>query len=184
MLDRRELLRAGGLWLAGLALAPVALGAGEAAVEIFMRSAPDGSRVGFDPVGLLLRPGQTVRWINAGDNVHTSTAYHPANAGHPLRIPAAAEPWDSGYLVHPGESFELTLTVPGTYDYYCTPHEQAGMVGRLVVMDVPLSADRLAAPYPPPPDSSAWTSLLRQALHDLPSAVEILRHKRVYGLSG
>jgi hypothetical protein len=27
----------------------------------------------------------------------------------------------------------VTLTVEGVYDYYCLPHEQAGMVGRIVV---------------------------------------------------
>ncbi len=29
--------------------------------------------------------------------------------------------------------FDVTLTVQGVYDYYCMPHEQAGMVGRIVV---------------------------------------------------
>ena len=66
-------------------------------------------------------------------NVHTSTAYHPANHRHPLRIPEAAEPWESGYLVKPGDSFQITLTVPGVYDYFCAPHEMAGMVGRIIV---------------------------------------------------
>jgi hypothetical protein len=66
-------------------------------------------------------------------NVHTSTAYHPANDGHALRIPEAAEPWDSGYLIEPGDYFEVTLTVPGVYDYFCAPHEMAGMVGRIIV---------------------------------------------------
>jgi plastocyanin len=73
-----------------------------------------------------------VRWVNEA-NVHTSTAYHPANDGHALRIPEAAEPWDSGYLVGPGDRFEVTLTVPGVYDYFCVPHEIAGMVGRIIV---------------------------------------------------
>ena len=33
----------------------------------------------------------------------------------------------------PGESFEVELTEPGVYDYFCIPHEHAGMVGRIVV---------------------------------------------------
>ena len=86
----------------------------------------------FDPIGVLIEPGHTVRWVNEA-NVHTSTAYHPANHRHPLRIPEAAEPWDSGYLVKPGDSFQITLTVPGVYDYFCAPHEMAGMVGRIIV---------------------------------------------------
>ena len=41
-------------------------------------------------------------------------------------------PWDSKYLL-PGKVFEIELTVEGVYDYFCTPHEAAGMVGRLIV---------------------------------------------------
>jgi plastocyanin len=90
-----------------------------------------GARVGFDPIGLRVEPGTTVRW-RVQSNVHTATAYHPKN-GKPLRIPAGAEPWDSGYLVEPGRTFEVVLTVEGVYDYFCRPHEQMGMVGRIVV---------------------------------------------------
>ena len=31
------------------------------------------------------------------------------------------------------ESFEVTLTVEGVYDYFCIPHEAMGHVGRIVV---------------------------------------------------
>ena len=132
-LSRRTALRAGGLLLAGLA-APALIRRARAAgvVEIRMRSDPLGTQVGFDPIGVLIAPGQTVRWVNEA-NVHTSTAYHPDNDGHALRIPKAAPPWDSDYLIEPGDRFEVTLTVPGVYDYFCAPHEMAGMVGRIIV---------------------------------------------------
>ena len=104
-------------------------------LEIAMQGRGDGARVWFDPAGLRVEPGQTVRWINReAGNVHTATAYHPENDGRPLRIPAAAAPWNSDYLM-PGDAFEVALTVPGVYDYFCVPHEHAGMVGRLVVGD-------------------------------------------------
>ena len=114
MLSRRDAMRIGGLALAGL---PVWAKAAETdAVEIETRGNKDGSHVWFEPVGLLLRPGQTVRWVNRDPgNAHTSTAYHPANDGHALRIPADASPWNSDYLL-PDEVFQLTLTIPGTYD--------------------------------------------------------------------
>jgi hypothetical protein len=32
-----------------------------------------------------------------------------------------------------GAYFDVTFTVEGVYDYYCLPHEAAGMVGRIVV---------------------------------------------------
>ena len=115
----------------GLLLAAPALGA-PAVVEVRLRSDPEGASVGFDPIGLEVAPGTTVRWVLEA-NVHTTTAYHPDNDRHPLRIPEGAKPWDSGYLVDPGQAFEVTLTVEGVYDYFCAPHEEAGMVGRIVV---------------------------------------------------
>jgi plastocyanin len=127
---RRELLEAGGLWLAGLAVPRPARAAGP--VEIRMMSDPLGTVVWFDPIGIRIEPGQTVRFIVHG-NVHTTTAYHPRNDRHSLRIPEQAEPWDSKFLVNPGSHFEVTLRVPGVYDYFCAPHEAAGMVGRIVV---------------------------------------------------
>jgi plastocyanin len=129
---RRHFLTAGGLVLAGLAV-PMAARAARP-VEITMVSSPRGEDVSFYPIGVRIHPGQTVRWIMASPgNPHTTTAYHPKNANHSLRIPEAAAPWDSGFLVNPGDTFEVTLTAEGVYDYFCLPHEAAGMVGRIVV---------------------------------------------------
>src|SRR5207244_2995650 len=141
--SRREFLKAGGLALVGFGLVPnrrasvdALLGArlrSTGALEVIeMRSDAIGSRVWFDPIGLYMEPGATVRWI-VRENVHTTTAYHPQNDHHPPRIPESAVAWDSGFLVHPGDHFDVTLTVPGVYDYYCMPHEAVGMVGRIVV---------------------------------------------------
>jgi hypothetical protein len=47
-------------------------------------------------------------------------------------MPKEAKPWNSDYLL-PGESFSVSFIEEGVYDYYCIPHEQAGMVGRIVV---------------------------------------------------
>ena len=131
---RRSVLEAGGGFLAGLVIgsAEAAAAAGDV-VEIALRGKADGSYVWFDPVGVLIRPGQTIRWTNRdAGNSHTATAYHPAMFQRPRRIPVSAKPWDSGYLL-PQESFAAVFAEPGVYDYYCLPHEQAGMVGRIVV---------------------------------------------------
>jgi len=137
MLTRRELLQAGGLWLAGLAgprLTGAARAAAASVVEIRMRSDARGEHVWFDPIGVRIEPGHTVRWImDSLGNPHTTTAYHPKNGNHSLRIPEKATPWDSGFLVNPGDHFDVTLTAEGVYDYFCLPHEAAGMVGRIVV---------------------------------------------------
>ena len=133
MPSRRDFLKTGGLGLAGFGLLPNRwLRSTKALAVIEMRSDALGSRVWFDPIGLLVEPGATVRWI-VRENVHTTTAYHPRNDKHSLRIPERAVPWDSGFLVHPGDHFDITLSEPGVYDYYCAPHEAAGMVGRIVV---------------------------------------------------
>lgn len=102
-------------------------------VEIRMRSDALGAQVWFDPIGIQIASGTTVRWVlEAG--AHSATAYHPANANHAPRIPPGALPWDSGVLTRPGQTFDLRLDAPGVYDYFCLPHELAGMVGRILVV--------------------------------------------------
>ncbi|MDH5020907.1 plastocyanin/azurin family copper-binding protein [Halobacterium rubrum] len=86
----------------------------------------------FDPVGLLVEPGTTVTFVNASGD-HSATAYHPDSGDQPLRIPEDAAPFDSGVYTEDGATFEYTFDVEGVYDYYCTPHEAMGMVGRIVV---------------------------------------------------
>ncbi|TPM27870.1 hypothetical protein FJ955_18315 [Mesorhizobium sp. B2-2-2] len=98
-----------------------------------MKGRDDGSDVWFNPIGVLIKPGQMVRWTNLNPgSSHTTTAYSPKNFGRPLRMPKAAIPWASDYLL-PNETFSVTFTEQGVYDYFCIPHEHAGMVGRIIV---------------------------------------------------
>lgn len=174
MVSRRHILRIGGGLLAGLALPRLALphlALADEPVEIRMQGNADGSHVWFDPIGVHIRPGQRIRWINLDPgNSHTATAYHPKNFDHALRIPEGAEPWNSDYLL-PDESFEITLGVEGVYDYYCVPHEHAGMVGRIVVGSPPdprmTTAGDQGAPVP------------EEALRAFPPVEEIVRLGRV-----
>jgi len=114
----------------------IATPAPAATFEVRAVMSKNGADVYFDPIGLHIEPGDTVRWIQV-DGYHSVTAYHPANGDRELRIPEGAQPWDSGMLLaeYPakGSTFEHTFTVPGVYDYLCIPHEAAGMVGRIVV---------------------------------------------------
>jgi plastocyanin len=131
MTARRGFLMLGG-GLGAALLLPRGLRA--APVEVIeMRGSARGDRVWFTPNGLAVAPGTVLRFVNRDKgNSHTATAYHPANFDRLRRIPAAAEPWNTDFLM-PGESAEVTLTVPGVYDFYCIPHEMAAMVGRIVV---------------------------------------------------
>jgi plastocyanin len=169
----------GGLVFAGLATGLVGLPAqAKPVVEIRMRSLEKGAHVGFDPVGLLVDVGTTIRWIVDAD-VHTTTAYHPSNNAHPRRIPDGAEPWNSDYLINPGDSFEVKMIVQGVYDYFCAPHELAGMVGRIIV-------DRPTGPGSRPfdyfkgdPAAADWQSVPPAARLAFPSLEEIMQKRRV-----
>lgn len=164
-LTRREILGAGGGLVAALSLASPAAWAGDM-VEVKMQGRDDGSHVWFDPIGILIKPGQTIRWTNLNPgNSHTTTAYNPANFDRPLRMPKAAKSWDSDYLL-PNESFSVTFTEQGVYDYYCIPHEHAGMVGRIIVGE---------------PETHGWTKLAgadgdlpEEALKAFPAVEDIM----------
>lgn len=131
ILTRRKTLMLGGGLLVTLAASRNLAAAEPALIE--MSGTARGEKVWFAPTGIAIAPGATLRFENRDRvNSHTSTSYHPDLFDRPLRIPQDAEPWDSGFLM-PGEHFALTLTKPGVYDYYCQPHEYAGMVGRIVV---------------------------------------------------
>lgn len=181
MTTRREFVRTMGGMLPALVL-PLSWRAPRARTtveEIAMRSDQSGSTVWFDPIGVLVAPGTTIRWL-VKENVHTTTAYHPRNDHHSLRIPEAAMPWDSGYLVNPGNHFEVTLTVPGVYDYYCMPHEAAGMVGRIIV-GKPLGPG--AEPFDywvGKPGTAGWRDVPQLARAAFPDIARIISEKRVH----
>ncbi|MDZ7828758.1 MAG: plastocyanin/azurin family copper-binding protein [Halofilum sp. (in: g-proteobacteria)] len=130
-MNRRTFLGAGGVFIAGLSFGRGAAMADRAHIRLVQDAATGFA--GFVPVGLRVEPGTLITWEN-GSGVHTVTAYHPDNGGRPRRIPAGAEPWDSGYLITAGETFSRQFLVPGVYDYFCAPHERAGMAGRIVVV--------------------------------------------------
>lgn len=183
MRTRREFLKAGGIMLAGLSIANKTRATGlhasqtDGAVEIRMMSDLMGSNVWFDPIGLYIEPGQTVRWTCA-ENVHTVSAYHPRNGGHCLRIPEDAAPWDSGFL-SPGQHFELKLTIEGVYDYYCMPHEEAGMVGRIIV-GKPAGPGSLPFDYfEGKPGTEDWRPVPLTAQKAFPSVEQIMSEKIV-----
>jgi plastocyanin len=74
----------------------------------------------FDPANITVEPGTTVTWVQGGNNPHTTTSYDGL--------------WDSGMIEGgSGGTFSFTFEEPGTYDYFCVPHEQLGMIGTVTV---------------------------------------------------
>ncbi len=87
----------------------------------------------YDPPKVTIKAGQTVEWVNEGQTVHNATTNASmAQDKNDVALPAGAEAFDSGFLP-PGGKFSHTFKVPGTYKYFCVPHEKAGMVGTVVV---------------------------------------------------
>lgn len=83
--------------------------------------------------GVRIQAGETVLWRNTSQALHTVTADpEQAQDVENVSLPDDVEPFDSGEL-EPGDTFELTFTEPGTYRYFCIPHEAAGMVGEIIV---------------------------------------------------
>jgi plastocyanin len=87
----------------------------------------------FDPATLTVPKGTTVTWRNSSATMHTATD-DPGKAANSAdaALPSGAQPWDSGNI-DPGQTFQHTFDAPGTYKYFCTPHEAAGMVATIIV---------------------------------------------------
>jgi plastocyanin len=74
----------------------------------------------FDQPNITVEPGTTVTWVQTGQNPHTTTSYDGL--------------WDSGIVEGgSGGTFSFTFEEPGTYGYYCIPHEAQGMTGTVTV---------------------------------------------------
>ena len=100
----------------------------------------DANDFGFDPETATVETGTTVTWTNEGDVGHTVTAYEeevPADAAYfasgGFESEHAARNRVNEGIVAPGEEYEHTFEVSGTYPYYCIPHEGSGMVGTVEV---------------------------------------------------
>ncbi len=70
----------------------------------------------FRPRSVTIQRGTRVRWVNRGNNPHTTTSDRGL--------------WDSGIL-EPGESFTRRFRRAGTFRYHCEIHP--GMTATIVV---------------------------------------------------
>ncbi len=87
----------------------------------------------YTPEKVAIKVGDTVQWVNGGETIHSvSTSAANAQNANDTSMPKGAVAFDSGFIP-PGGDYSYTFTVPGTYRYFCLPHEKAGMVGMIVV---------------------------------------------------
>jgi plastocyanin len=89
----------------------------------------------FDKADITVAPGTTVTWVQRGQYGHTTTSYDGL--------------WDSG-LIEGGTdgTYSYTFEEPGTYEYFCRPHEEVGMVGTVTVSGGSASASASAEAEP------------------------------------
>jgi plastocyanin len=78
----------------------------------------------FQPDPITIEAGTTITFRNRDKINHSVTAGTRDNPD-PSRF--------EGVMEGAGDSFELTLDTPGTYDYFCKFHPGPGMTGSIVV---------------------------------------------------
>lgn len=131
--DRRTVLRLSTATLATLSTAGCLSGQASSIQTITM---PDNHT--FEPKTTTIKSGETVTWTNESDIQHTVTAYEdeiPDEAAYfasgGFESERAARNRINEGLIAPGEDYKHTFDQPGTYGYYCIPHESSEMVGTI-----------------------------------------------------
>ncbi|WP_349292030.1 plastocyanin/azurin family copper-binding protein [Halobacterium wangiae] len=148
-------------FLAGLAGGAGVVGAGSVTAQEQTETVDMTDSLVFESDSITVAPGTTVVWENVGSIGHSVTAYED-------EIPEEADYFASGGFeaeqtarqsypsegdVPGGESYEHTVEVEGTYEYFCIPHESVDMVATMEV-----TSD---------PDQGGPTSILPNSARDL-----------------
>jgi len=124
---RNAMARAAGL-MAGLSAASVSKPAYAAETKEVLMGNDSGLLV-FVPAKLSICKGDTVKWINNKAGPHNVVFDEDA-------IPQGVDQESismSDQLGEPGDTFSMSFSTPGTYEYYCEPHRGAGMQAVLTV---------------------------------------------------
>ncbi|WP_227354211.1 cupredoxin domain-containing protein [Haladaptatus salinisoli] len=135
-------------FLAGVVGATSATVSGCAALTNTGSNAPEGDismgSSSFNPRKFEVKAGETVVWTNTDMRRHSVTAYQDgipdgaeyfASGGFDSEQ-AARKAWQKGRgTIDPNLTFEHTFEVPGSYSYFCIPHEVDGMSGTVVVTE-------------------------------------------------
>jgi plastocyanin len=94
----------------------------------------------YSPSQITVQAGDTLVFKNDSNAGHSVTAYDdgvPDGAAYfssgGFKNEQAARDGVGATLIQPDDSFELTLDKPGTYRYFCIPHEAQNMKGTITV---------------------------------------------------
>jgi len=93
----------------------------------------------YEPATLTVAVGETVTWRNESREAHSVTAVEAS-------LPDGADYFSSGgygsedaardhleNLMTADETYSVEFARAGTYEYFCIPHEDQGMKGRIIV---------------------------------------------------
>lgn len=83
----------------------------------------------FDPASLTVQPGDTVKFVNAQDGMH-SVVFGT--------VPAGVEPAESPMLEKKDQEWSYTFSAAGTYKFHCGLHDALGMRGEITASDAPV----------------------------------------------
>ncbi|KAG0628305.1 hypothetical protein M758_1G016900 [Ceratodon purpureus] len=89
----------------------------------------DDGTLGFFPSSISVAAGESITFVNNKGFPHNVVFDEDAVPGG-VTVDALNH---EDYLNAPGESFTVTLKTAGTYEYYCEPHQGAGMKGSITV---------------------------------------------------
>lgn len=107
---------------------------------------PGGSLV-FEPAEVQILQGTTVNFVWDSDGHNVVVEAQPEGAGW------SGTEGGTGQLYDTGHEYSHTFETLGTYDYYCSPHRSAGMVGSIEVVESISTPEPSQGP-PPVPDSA------------------------------
>ena len=68
--------------------------------------------------------------INAGETIHFVNGMLPP---HNIIVEGRADLSRESLMFSPGESQDIKFTDAGDYDFFCGPHQGAGMIGKIHV---------------------------------------------------
>ncbi|ACO65330.1 plastocyanin, chloroplast precursor [Micromonas commoda] len=89
----------------------------------------DNGELGFFPNKITVAKGETVEFVNNKAFPH-NVVFDEDNVPSGVNADAISH---EDYLNGPGEKVTNKFDTPGTYGYYCEPHQGAGMQGTIIV---------------------------------------------------
>jgi plastocyanin len=114
-----------GASIAAMTLA-VSMGAANAAT---IKLGGDNGELAFVPNSITVKSGEKIDFVNNAGFPHNVVFDED---GIPGGVSADAISHED-YLNAPGQTVSNTFDTPGEYNYYCEPHQGAGMQGKIIV---------------------------------------------------